>query len=383
MKLFSFGMVATFAWATALPAQLRVETGGGQSHLDQLPASSLTALGGSLDALLGPAHLQFSGQAEDHIGLGMAGVMSGGLHYRFTPGAWRVELGPVSDFARDVAQSWTGTVAGEVRAERELGSFSVRGGWQQGVALDGMQSRSWFRPSLGADLRLGALQVGALWQMARLHDSVFHTSGFVNNVVPGALLDSAYRSQIREIHDLGMQMAWSAGPFSLSGRVGRRFGLNILPETFWDGRAVLHLTPIMALTVRAGRLASDALLQLRGGQYATLGLQLDLLQRARPSVRPASFAPVEFLRESPSTVQLSFVLPPGTRHAALEGDLTEWKPVELARGDDGRWQLTVRAPAGVYRLNIRTDGGPWRAPVGLPATEDGFGTTVGLLVVDR
>ena len=382
MKLFSFGIVATFVWATALPAQLRVETGGGQAHLDQLPASSLTALGGSLDALFGQTHLQFSGQAEDHIGLGTAGIMSGGLHYRFTPGAWRVEVGPVSDLARDVGQSWTGTLAGEVRAERESGRFSVRGGWQQGVALMGSQTRSWFRPSLGADLRFGALQVGALWQMAALHDSILHTSGFVN-LAPGALMDSMYHAQIREIHDLGMQMAWSAGPFSLSGRVGRRFGLNILPETWWDGRAVLHLTPIMALTVRAGRLASDALLQLRGGQYATLGLQLDLLQRARPTLRPADLPPVEFLRESPSTVQISFVLPPGTRHAALEGDLTEWKSVELARGDDGRWQLSVRAPAGVYRLNIRTDGGPWRAPQGLPITEDGFGTSVGLLVVDR
>ena len=77
-----FGTIALIAFATPLAAQLRVETGGGQAHLDQLPASSLTALGGSIDAMLDHTRLQFAGNAEDHIGLGVAGLMSGGLHYR-------------------------------------------------------------------------------------------------------------------------------------------------------------------------------------------------------------------------------------------------------------------------------------------------------------
>jgi hypothetical protein len=362
-----------------LAAQLRVETGGGQAHLDQLPSSSLTALGGSLEALLGHARLQFAGNAEDHFGLGVAGLMSGGLHYQFTPAGWNIEAGPVSDVARGIGEHWVGTIAAELRASREIGRFTLHAGWQQGTTLTGSPS-SWHRPALGADLRFGAIQIGASWQATVAPDSVLNTTGFF---APLALLDTLYRAQVRDIQDLGVRMAWNAGPVSLSARVGRRFGLNILPQTWWDGHAALHLTPIMSVTMRAGRLASDALLGMRGGQYTTLGLQLDLLQRARPADRHVVFAAAEFRRESPATVHLFFVLPPGTRRATLASDLTEWHAIDLTRSDDGRWEIVLRAPAGVYRLNISTDGGPWRAPMGLPVTDDGFGTKAGLLVLDR
>ena len=379
MRSIRFGAIASIAVAMPLAAQLRVETGGGQAHLDQLPASSLTALGGSLDALLGGARIQFAGNAEDHIGLGMSGIMSGGLHYRFTPGGWNIEAGPVSDVARGIEANWVGTLAADVRASREIGRVSVYGGWQQGITLTGSQS-SWHRPSAAAALRFGAVQLAASWQATVAHDTVLNSTGFLS---PVSLLDTMNRAQVRDIQDLGVRMTWSRGPVSLSARVGRRFGLNILPETWWDGHAALHLTPIMSVTMRTGRLASDALLGLRGGQYTTFGLQLDLLQHAKPADRHVAFAPAEFLRESPATVHLFFVLPPGTRRATLVSDLTEWHAIDLTRSDDGRWEIVLHAAAGVYRLNISTDGGPWRAPTGLPVTDDGFGTKAGLLVLDK
>jgi hypothetical protein len=379
MRHLRFGTIASIAFATPLAAQLRVETGGGQAHLDQLPSSSLTALSGSLDALLDHTRLQFAGNAEDHIGLGMAGIMSGGLHYRITTARWTIEAGPVSDVARGIAANWVGTLAADVRTIGEIGRFSVSAGWQQGTTLTGSQA-SWHRPSLGAGVRFGALQLGASWQSTVAPDSVVNTTGFF---APVALLDTLNRAQVRDIQDLGVRMAWSAGPLSLSARVGRRYGLNILPETWWDGHAAVHLTPIMSVTMRTGRLASDALLGLRGGQYTTFGLQLDLWQHARPTDRHVAFAPAEFLRESPATVHLLFLLPPGTRHATLASDLTEWQSIDLTRSDDGRWEIVLHASAGVYRINISTDGGPWRAPNGLPVTDDGFGTKTGLLVLDR
>jgi hypothetical protein len=379
MRVVLLGTIAAFALAIPLPAQLRVETGGGQAHLDQLPSSSLTALGGSLDAVLGRTRFQFAGSAEDHIGLGMAGVMSGGLHYRFTPSGWNIEAGPVSDVARGLGENWAGTLAADLRAGRELGRLTLHAGWQQGIMLTGSQS-SWRRPSLGADLRFGAVQIGASWQNTVTQDSVLKTSGFFD---PIGAVDTLYRAQIRDIHDVGVGLAWSTAALSFSARVGRRLGVNILPETWWDGHAVLHLTPIMSLKMQTGRMASDPLLGLRRGQYTTFGLQLDLLQRTRPTDHHAAFAPAEFRRESPATVHLFFVLPPGTRRATLASDLTEWRSIDLTRGDDGRWEVVLQATAGVYRLNISTDGGPWRAPQGLPVTDDGYGTKAGLLVLDK
>ena len=35
----------------------------------------------------------------------------------------------------------------------------------------------------------------------------------------------------------------------------------------------------------------------------------------------------------------------------------------------------------VYTLSVRVDGGAWFPPPGLPTTSDGFGGTVGVLVI--
>ena len=64
MRSFALGTFASFVAVLPLAAQLRVETGGGQAHLDQMPSSSLTALGGSLDALFGHTRFQLAGQAD-------------------------------------------------------------------------------------------------------------------------------------------------------------------------------------------------------------------------------------------------------------------------------------------------------------------------------
>ena len=380
MRIVTLGTVFSLLAVMPLAAQLQVETGGGQARLDQMPSSSLTALGGSLDALLGRTHFQFAGNADDHIGLGVAGVMTAGLHYRFTPAGWNIELGPTGDLARGIGEQWAGTLAADLRARRDIGHLTMHAGWQQGIAFTGSQRSTWRRPSLGADVRFGAVEVGASWQGTVVQDSVLKTSGFFD---PIAQSDTLYRAQVRDIHDVGVTLGWSAGVLSIGARVGRRFGVSIVPQTWWEGHAALHVTPIMSVTMRTGRLAADALLALRGGQYTTLGVQLDLLQRTRPTQRPVTFAPAQIVRESPATVHLFFVLPLSTRRATLASDLTEWRAVELTRSNDGRWEVVLNASAGVHRLNISTDGSPWRAPPGLPAIEDGFGANVGLLVLDK
>jgi hypothetical protein len=35
----------------------------------------------------------------------------------------------------------------------------------------------------------------------------------------------------------------------------------------------------------------------------------------------------------------------------------------------------------MYRFNVRLDRGPWSVPAGVPAADDEFGSSVGVLVV--
>jgi 1,4-alpha-glucan branching enzyme len=65
----------------------------------------------------------------------------------------------------------------------------------------------------------------------------------------------------------------------------------------------------------------------------------------------------------------------------LMGDATEWTVTHLARLRDGRWRTELRLPPGVHRIAVRSDGGPWMAPPGLPTGNDDFGTPVGLIIL--
>jgi hypothetical protein len=381
MKSMTLATPALFLLAAPLCAQIRMETGGGEARLDQLPATSLTALGGSLDALFGHTRVQFAGNADDHFGLGIAGKVSGSVHYRLNRGPWRIDAGPVSQAGRGIGEQWAGTLAGDVRAERDIGRVTVGGGWQQGLARAGSYQSSWHRPDVTAAIHVGVVQFTTTWQSTVVQDSVLRATAFVLD----PQTDTMYRARVLDIQDLTARMAVNTSVVSLSARVGRRFGASIVPQTWWEGHAALRLTPIMSVIMRTGHLASDPVLRLRGGQYTTLGLRIDLLQRAEHVTRPAvtTIALAEIVRESSSTVHLFFVLPPSTKAAKLAGDLTDWRSVNLVRADDGRWEAVLDAKAGVYRMNIRMNDGPWRVPPGLPVTNDGFGAKVGLLVLDQ
>lgn len=382
MKIPALGAITCCCVMWPLAAQAHIETGGGAAHLDQLPSSSLASFGGGLDALFGPARLAFAGTADNHLGLGVAGTVGGGLHYRFTPGGWRLELGPVVEAARGIGEQWTSTFAGEVAAERDIGKLTLRGSLQQGILNTGPHREPWRRPSIGAEFQVGALRLGALWQSTFVQDSVLR-----DNVVFAPLedrLDTLFRAEVRDIRDLGVNAAWSMGALSLDGRVGRRWGTNIAPQVWWETHAALRITPMVALTVRTGRLASDALLSVRGGEYTTFGLRLNVLERATHArLADPALQLSQVVRESPTSVRLLLTMPPGTRQVTLVSDLTEWRVVALARSDDGRWVVVLPARLGVYRVNISADEGPWRVPPGLPATDDGFGAKVGLLVLER
>ena len=269
MKAAALGMFASIAAAAPVAAQVRLETGGGQAQLDQLPSSSVTGIGGSLNALVGHTMMMFAGNADDHFGIGVAGRMSGGVHYQFAPAGWKVMVGPVSEAGRDIGQRWAGTFAADVQAERAFGPLTARGGWQEGTARVGSHHSSWRRPSLGADLRTGRVLFTATWEGTVVQDSALRANVFF--VSSPSATDTFYQSRVRDIHDVAVRVTWESNMLSLNARLGRRFGVGVTPQTWYEGHVALHLTQLMSLTIRTGRLASDALLGLRGGQRSRSG----------------------------------------------------------------------------------------------------------------
>jgi hypothetical protein len=354
----------------------RIETGGGQSQLDQLPSGSLASLNGAVETWLPRMHLELSGAGENHINLGVAGIGHGAVHAGVTAAGWQFEGGPVVDVARDVAMPWTSTLFGDVTASRTFGVVSLTGEMAAGVAHIAGPARNWTRPALNVAVQAGPVRFDAGWQSLGLQDTA--ATHFVDSSP-----DSNAQRITQKFNDVSVGLGWSAHLLSVSGHLGRRTSTFGLAQTWWNAGAALHVAPTVALTAQAGRAPSNVLMAMRSAQYATVGLRFDIARNRTGNVdRDFSYAAAIVVRETPKSIRISLALAPGVQHAALTGDLTEWTPVELTRDPSGRWTARLAASAGTYRINVRTDTGTWQVPPGMPASDDGFGNRVGLLVVE-
>ena len=63
------------------------------------------------------------------------------------------------------------------------------------------------------------------------------------------------------------------------------------------------------------------------------------------------------------------------------GDFSDWQPLTMVRRGRDLWELSVPLAPGRHQINIRTDGGKWVAPPGLPKMNDMFSGEVGILIV--
>jgi hypothetical protein len=119
---------------------------------------------------------------------------------------------------------------------------------------------------------------------------------------------------------------------------------------------------------------------LPGAEYASIGLRVTVGRTSLPTAAGAVKRenPVELVIERSRTVEIRE--PAGSRVEVI-GDFTEWRPVLCPEVAPGVFALAVPRTHGVYRIDVRVDGGPWAVPPGLVAVPDDFGGEVGLLVV--
>lgn len=161
--------------------------------------------------------------------------------------------------------------------------------------------------------------------------------------------------------------------------------------------AVVWMTPRIGLALAGGNYPVDPTQGFPGGRFVSLGLRL--AQGRRPSpisnepIDSGSAAPVPEVNAAPAvagfitqrgvgdTVTLR-VNSPGARVVEINGDFTNWAPIQLGPAGDDWWTSTLPLKRGKYQMNLRINGGPWIVPPGLLSIVDEFGGTVGLLVIE-
>ncbi len=187
--------------------------------------------------------------------------------------------------------------------------------------------------------------------------------------------------------DAHVGVAWLVGAGEVRLRAGERLsarGPSGGARERWAGAGVT-LPPVgpFALALDVARQPPDVVRGIPGSTRAFAGVRWALGARRAPS--PPAPGPPDVVRAAPGARAgartLAFALG-AAGSAELRGSFTDWRAVPLRRAADGTWQAEVALPPGVHTLAVRVDGGPWRAPPGLPAADDGFGGEVGTLVVE-
>jgi hypothetical protein len=159
--------------------------------------------------------------------------------------------------------------------------------------------------------------------------------------------------------------------------------------------ALIPLTAQISFALSGGGYPSDPARRVLGANYLTAGFRVALLggQPAQLLVMPATIA----ARTAGDTgdaahTRLEIARAEGTRYTLrlhvtgassvdLMADFTDWQPVSLASVSDSIWEIRHELEPGVYRLNIRVDGGQWLVPNGARPEQDEFGGVVGVVVI--
>ncbi|HEX9895972.1 MAG TPA: glycogen-binding domain-containing protein, partial [Gemmatimonadales bacterium] len=114
----------------------------------------------------------------------------------------------------------------------------------------------------------------------------------------------------------------------------------------------------------------------------TVGLRwLVFAPRVNSPARPAAAAFGGFRVERGGPMVRLLMPAPHAAGVELMGDFTDWEPVAMLPDSPGWWTLSRTLAPGIYRVNVRVDGGPWRVPPGIPAEDDDLGGKAGVLLV--
>ena len=193
--------------------------------------------------------------------------------------------------------------------------------------------------------------------------------------------DSALRRLISHYHDVEFRAGWARSRFSLQGGVQRRLGTDGFDATGWHIEATGWLNSSLALFGSSGRTLSRLTVDLPARRYATLGVRWLITSRMPASASQPAVRPTGFRAESTGEGVRLLMPAGGAGLVELIGDFTQWEPVPMLAQRDGWWVLNRSLPAGLYRVNVRIDGGPWLVPPGLPSEDDGLGGRSGLLLI--
>ncbi|HEV7703973.1 MAG TPA: glycogen-binding domain-containing protein [Gemmatimonadaceae bacterium] len=190
-------------------------------------------------------------------------------------------------------------------------------------------------------------------------------------------------SVARQYADVESSVYWSRGALALDGMLGTRLSTNYGQRSTWGrAQASWALGEQFALVASGGTRAPEPAIGRMGGDFFSLGVRLASAPWIAHVLHPgARSSASSFGVRADGTTRVIYVHAPAARTMELMADFTDWQPVEMRHASNDEWELAMPIAPGSHRVNIRVDGGEWKAPPGAGTVQDEFNGVVGLVVV--
>jgi hypothetical protein len=312
-------------------------------------------------------------------------------------GSWTLFETGSSIFQGSLAAAWVAASKGALRLELSgsAGASAYRNEQSSGHLLGGARVHFLGKSS---GVWLGAA-AGRSYGAAGVPVELAGTAWAVKNrltllgTVTGALHD-----QIRYVDFLGA-IRWAGPRLELEVRIGARpWGRNFadaeesLTGAYGELDILAPLNRWLSLTLSGGKYRADPVRRTLGAEYISAGVRLGRSGRsARRVTLEAEALGGRVVPRETGAPRLEVrgrgerrtlrIQAPDAKSVELMGDFTDWIPVQLVLIEPGLWEAELELPAGVHRVNVRFDGGPWVVPGGARVERTEFGGSVGILVV--
>jgi hypothetical protein len=190
-------------------------------------------------------------------------------------------------------------------------------------------------------------------------------------------------SVARQYADVESSVYWSRGALALDGLLGTRLSTTYGQRSTWGrAQASWALGQQFALVAAGGTRAPEPSIGRMGGNFFSLGVRLASAPWIGHVLHPGTRSSASsFGVRAEGQTRVIYVRAPAARTIEMMADFTDWQPVEMRHAANDEWELAMPIAPGSHRVNIRVDGGEWKAPPGAGTVQDEFNGVVGLVVV--
>jgi hypothetical protein len=301
------------------------------------------------------------------------GIIAGAFR-RSSESMFRIEGGATGAAFGSYGLGRGGNLSAYVRQHLDLadGGFWL-GGSAGDTERDNISSHA-TTIDLGALLRFTNVETSVAWSHVRTDDQ---------KLMEAARVFLARDAAAYDLDDFMLGAQFDNGRLQVSVSQSWRAGsrATVVNQSAFAWSAAWAFSPRFSLALGAGRQLADPVRGVPDAQVTSVVLRAIVYPVRLPAF--AGSAVKAYASVSPGTEGTLLVVrvtAAESQRVEVAGSFSGWEPVPLTRTPEG-WEARVALRSGRYRVAVRVDGGPWRAPLNLGKIRDEFGGEAGLVVV--